>query len=128
MNYRPIKNAMNYLTDVYYGIKDITQKIGNSLFPSSGLENRLAFAGIPNGFVQGNSIVDEVYSGLYLFSKGEKHRRPFDDQARVYAGTNKRPHGNVGNSESIGWNNPGLDDNQRARLILEAAGLKKSDL
>ena len=45
MDYRPIKNAMSYLTDVYCGIKDLTQKIGNSLKPS-GLE--LALAGVPN--------------------------------------------------------------------------------
>ena len=90
------------------------------------MENRLAFAGVPNRLVQGNGTAYEKHNDLYLFSK-ERYRRRFDPGAGAYEGTNKRPHGNIGNNESIRWNDPNLSDAQRARLILEAAGLKKSD-
>ncbi len=82
------------------------------------------FAGI-SGFGQGSSTVNQVYGGMYLFSKGDGRR--FDPNAGAYEGTNKRSPGNIGNNESIRWNDPTLNDTQKARLILEASGLKKSD-
>ena len=128
MDYKPLKDAMvSYFREVYYSLGNISQKVMDALNPSSGLENRLAFAGVPNDFVQENMPVGE-YGGLYLFSKREKHNKAFNDGAGAYAGTKKRPHGDFSNNESIRWDDPNLDDNQKAKLILEAAGLKKSDL
>ena len=73
MDYKPLKDAMiSYFRDVYYSLGNISQRVMDALNPSYGLENRLAFAGIPNGLFQGNNPIGKLYGGLYLSSGIEK--------------------------------------------------------
>ena len=111
MNYiQPIKNAVSYLCDCIRNIRNIA---------SSPLEE-LAYAGVPNncGLLSGPI----GYGGIAYFS----NNKVFDRNAGVYAGTRKRPHGLQGNNHGIKWENVS-DLGEKAKLILEAMSLKKSD-
>ena len=67
INYKPLQNVVNYLKDAYRCMDDISQKIGNSIFPS-GLEH--AVVGVPNGIPPRNSSHDGYYGNNTLhFSK-----------------------------------------------------------
>jgi len=60
MDYKPLKDALaGYFRDTYNHINNVSYRVMDALSPSSGLENRLAFAGIPNRLFQGNSTADK---------------------------------------------------------------------
>lgn len=68
MDYKPLKDVMNYLRK---GYDNLTERVGSLLSPNSGLE--LAVAGIPNGYSNKLPIeIQDKLQGYSFASKGNK--------------------------------------------------------
>lgn len=77
MDYKPLKDAMvSYFRDAYNSISSIGQRVMDTLNPSSGLENRLAFASVPNPVLNRQLETPDKLQGYFFAEYGVRSYGP----------------------------------------------------